>query len=442
MKIVLYHGSPFKFDSFKVLNLNDAVEQNGPGVYLTTSEDEAKRYSQGNYIYKVEWTYNKILGDKEQSKSALSRYAGQVKKAFMMLDKERLETVLSNWGENSKQALNSVIETCIDSAFSEKDVFINVWAEGYMKRSVEFCSMMTKLGYDGHIIKFDGVDHIIAYNPENLKILEVKKPNMNEAKYIAYHGTGAQFKTFSLKKATQGIIWFTDDKTAIEAGEVGAQGKGRIIKCEIELKNPCGWDEYEKYGIGQLKGMGYDGIILPDNNSNTYIVFETKQIKMLKEKSEVFYVIKDTKTLSLINESIIKNKKYKTMTKQEIVRKVLKELKAKGLLNEAAIKKHLKEDITNEYGTFKKSNETIETKPDGSKVKVIWVQGTLETYYDRTKLYSAYGTGEDGSIWDGYWEEMRVSSPIGKTASYKSISDVVYKCEKNERKKNWFRDDV
>ena len=102
-------------------------------------------------------------------------------------------------------------------------------------------------------------------------------------KYIVYHGTSSKFSKFNLKKTTQGIIWFTDDKEAIEKGEVGAQGKGYILKCEIELVNPCGWNEYEKYGIGQLKSMGYDGIILPDSNSNTYIVFEPKQIKMLKE---------------------------------------------------------------------------------------------------------------------------------------------------------------
>jgi hypothetical protein len=37
----------------------------------------------------------------------------------------------------------------------------------------------------------------------------------------------------------------------------------------------AGWDEYEKYGVGQLIEMGFDGIKLNDD----YVVFEPNQIK-------------------------------------------------------------------------------------------------------------------------------------------------------------------
>ena len=143
--------------------------------------------------------------------------------------------------------------------------------------------------------------------------------------YVVYHGTGVKFSKFNLKKTTQGIIWFTDNKDAIEKREVGAQGKGYILKCEIKLVNPCGWNEYEKYGIGQLKGMGYDGIILPDEEFNTYIVFEPKQIKILEKQminekvtlvDKILLEAKTNKTLyhltsKVVSDSFIKTEVFK-----------------------------------------------------------------------------------------------------------------------------------
>ena len=48
----------------------------------------------------------------------------------------------------------------------------------------------------------------------------------------------------------------------------------------ITINNPAGWDLYDKYSLGEIYNMGYDGIILPDGpNVNNYIVFSTKNIR-------------------------------------------------------------------------------------------------------------------------------------------------------------------
>jgi hypothetical protein len=101
---------------------------------------------------------------------------------------------------------------------------------------------------------------------------------------IVYHGTGAKFSKFSSKKSTDGIIWFTTNKEAIERGEVGAEGTGYIKKLYVSLKNPAGWDEYEKYYLQELVNMGYDGAILP-NNDGSYdgFVFNTNQIRIVNK---------------------------------------------------------------------------------------------------------------------------------------------------------------
>lgn len=111
--------------------------------------------------------------------------------------------------------------------------------------------------------------------------------NSDGTPMIVHHGTGKKFSKFSLKNAPQPIIWFTSNKSSIEAGEAGAAGKGHVMNLYALIKNPAGWKEYEKYGLGQLKGLGYDGAILPDSDGSiTGFVFEPNQLKSVKNKGE------------------------------------------------------------------------------------------------------------------------------------------------------------
>lgn len=107
--------------------------------------------------------------------------------------------------------------------------------------------------------------------------------NLKENKYIVYHSTNEEFENFNFKKTAQGVVWFTDSIKSILDKNTGASGFGKILKREIILNNPAGWDEYEKYGLQELKNMGYDGAILPDKYGNDYIVFYPKSIRKLKE---------------------------------------------------------------------------------------------------------------------------------------------------------------
>jgi hypothetical protein len=99
---------------------------------------------------------------------------------------------------------------------------------------------------------------------------------------IVYHGTDYIFSKFSMKKAVSGITWFSTDLNQIKNGESGAAGNKYIKKIYISMKNPAGWSEYEKYGLGQLEDLGYDGVILPNDNGN-YVgfVFHTNQIRIV-----------------------------------------------------------------------------------------------------------------------------------------------------------------
>lgn len=113
----------------------------------------------------------------------------------------------------------------------------------------------------------------------NIKqIISEEIQSLTENTYKVYHGTNEKFGNFSLNRSVQGIIWFTDSIDSIKNGEHGGQGSKYIMTRYITINKPAGWDEYEKYGLGQLRGMGYDGVILPQGDKNDFIVFNTKSI--------------------------------------------------------------------------------------------------------------------------------------------------------------------
>lgn len=119
----------------------------------------------------------------------------------------------------------------------------------------------------------------VPTNPDNAAFLP--KSQIKEQQYTVYHGTNNQFDKFDLDRATQGIVWFTDSIDSIKNQTHGGMGSKYIMKRTITLNNPAGWDEYEKYSLGELKDLKYDGVILPSpsEGKTDYIVFSTKQIR-------------------------------------------------------------------------------------------------------------------------------------------------------------------
>lgn len=120
---------------------------------------------------------------------------------------------------------------------------------------------------------------------KNLDLIKSQdKQSLNENTYKVYHGTNEKFSKFDFKRSTQGIIWFTDNIDSIKNHEHGGQGNKYIMTRYITINNPAGWDEYEKYGLQQLEDMGYDGVILPQENKTDYFVFSSKNISAKEPK--------------------------------------------------------------------------------------------------------------------------------------------------------------
>ena len=66
---------------------------------------------------------------------------------------------------------------------------------------------------------------LASVNPDSVS----KVVDKNGEPLVVYHGTKDIFTTFSIRKTVTPQFWFTDSKTAIEKGEVGAAGKDIIL---------------------------------------------------------------------------------------------------------------------------------------------------------------------------------------------------------------------
>ena len=122
-----------------------------------------------------------------------------------------------------------------------------------------------------------------ARNPEKLKELtEMRERILRDAGYEtkAYHVTNYKFDTFDPNMAAMGgAFWFTETRAKIANNETGAglrPDKEKII-LDVYLKanKQAGWGEYDKLGLGEIEGRGFDSVKLDDD----YIIFNSTQIK-------------------------------------------------------------------------------------------------------------------------------------------------------------------
>lgn len=111
----------------------------------------------------------------------------------------------------------------------------------------------------------------------------------NHEPFVAYHQTSLEnamkikkSRRFSLRKATMGIIWFTNDLDSLRNNTTGATGHGAILKLLVDIEKPAGWNEYDKLMLMQLRSQGYDGVILPHGEGLfDGFVFDPKQVKII-----------------------------------------------------------------------------------------------------------------------------------------------------------------
>ena len=166
--IVAYHGSNNEILKFtdEFVGGKKAIDQEGPGVYFTTSKEDTDAY--GKYTYKVILTPRKLL---DVSPNIL-----KYKYTILTLAKmaPNWEESAQGWSENPQRGLMKWVDASIDYNENEKDLIQQVWIDFYKYYPIDYVRNVVKLGYDGIIIDAYNRDkaskHIIVYNPAIIQI--------------------------------------------------------------------------------------------------------------------------------------------------------------------------------------------------------------------------------------------------------------------------------
>jgi len=172
-----YHGTPQKIKKFSdaFVGGSEAVDQEGPGIYFTTSFDEATKYGEGGgYVYQVKLSYGKLVSDKPNID--LDYLMGPMTKIVKM--SPDWKKVARGYDDDLEEGLSEMVHRYVGMAQSEKEAFVVMYGEVYKSNPVAYVKNMVKLGYDGvYLPTNDGGAHIVIYKPSAIKVTGEKQIN-------------------------------------------------------------------------------------------------------------------------------------------------------------------------------------------------------------------------------------------------------------------------
>lgn len=168
---IWYHGSNSKFEKFDIISSmhKDAINQEGPGFYLTSSIEDAKRYGKYVHVIKAKIAKSRLMPEKRKLNPMFIRAS-----IYKCPDREN---ALSNWDENPSIALAKATDAIMDAYGPNeyREALEQIWADYYMGHEDKWLSRLRGLGWDGFILeRTGGVKHFICFNPEILTVQEVK----------------------------------------------------------------------------------------------------------------------------------------------------------------------------------------------------------------------------------------------------------------------------
>ena len=237
----------------------------GAGVYMYKNRDSAIRY--GNILYKVSVPRSlKIAPKNFEFKDT------EIEMIFKSLGVEIGEE--ANGYRNQPSGIRKVAWWGTDGwSYYGKD----------RKKTVEVISEMMKyLGWDGMTIDYPNGGEVCVVWKNYDRLVVSNGARTASGTQTLWHISNEKFSRFDTYKTAQGIIWFARDVESLQKDLHGASINNRkpvyLYKCDVRTNKTAGWDDYEKYGIGQLRDMGYDSAEL----SGDVAVFSARSVRILE----------------------------------------------------------------------------------------------------------------------------------------------------------------
>lgn len=176
--VIVYHGSPKKFEAFKpdFMRTNGTAE--GIGFYFTDNKSIAEGYAQEGYLYKVEFNGKKALSSEE-----ITMTYEEVKKLILALDEK--DEYLSNFGDKEWDGLEKVLNKTVNSTFefcnNDVEIISTIYNTNGEDKDV-LTLVYELLGYDHTVVneaEWGNQKIYIALTNDIIKIMEVKDMTKN-----------------------------------------------------------------------------------------------------------------------------------------------------------------------------------------------------------------------------------------------------------------------
>jgi len=171
-----YHGTNHEISRFvdDFVGGKEAHDQNGPGIYFTSSKANAMTY--GQHLYTVELDLKKTVSTQEGKNISYKEAEFLIKKA------SDWKGTAQNWHENAIIGAKLAIKDFIEYNDSPFEQFLQIWIDFYRDNSVDFVRNMVRLGYDGVIIpglnsmitNESDITHVVVYNTNAIKHVETE----------------------------------------------------------------------------------------------------------------------------------------------------------------------------------------------------------------------------------------------------------------------------
>lgn len=168
--MLVYHGSPNKFDTFSYDKIRANGTMEGPGFYFTDNKEVAKGYGNSGYLYTVELNINKSLSN--EMKTLTKK---EVKTLIEALPEDM--DFLSNYGDVNYEGYEEVMERALDSEYSYADSDTDVLGSLYNacgENQNIIKLFYSELGYDSIIAKPDWGENQTVYVALTNDIIQIK----------------------------------------------------------------------------------------------------------------------------------------------------------------------------------------------------------------------------------------------------------------------------
>lgn len=161
--IEAYHGSTKLFKSFDLSYSAKENDLHGPGIYFTTSKDEALHY--GNFLITVKLKLQKVIKKNQKANIDI------VKKMINMAPDK--DDVLSDFAENPKIAFdNAVKQLFVEN--DAKETYERIAHTFYKDDNKLYCENMSSLGFDAVQVKTHIGYQYIVLNLKAIDIVSIK----------------------------------------------------------------------------------------------------------------------------------------------------------------------------------------------------------------------------------------------------------------------------